>query len=94
MTTVKANEIDAADDALVMKLQKEVQSLREVLQFRKRGQGTDMQKQLLILKEENLKLKQIAKNAEMVEKLKLENKLMKLELQKIREGVSSRGSFP
>ena len=51
-----------------------------------------MSKQLLILKEENMKLKEIAMNADMVEKLKLENKLMKLELQKMQNGGSSRGS--
>ena len=37
MQTVKANEINAADDALVHKLQKEVQNLRELLSIRKKG---------------------------------------------------------
>ena len=73
-----------------------MQNLREVLQFRKKvsngGGDSDMTKQLLILKEENMKLKEIAMNADMVEKLKLENKLMKLELQKMQNGGSSRGS--
>ena len=35
MVRVKANEVKASDDALVQKLQKEVQHLREVLNIRK-----------------------------------------------------------
>ena len=37
MATIKANEINAQDDALVQKLQKEVQTLREVLNLRRKG---------------------------------------------------------
>eukprot|EP00347_Sterkiella_histriomuscorum_P022281 403331039 len=93
MAVVKVNEINAQDDALVQKLQKEVQTLREVLNLRRKGMSNDIQKELLILKEENLKLKEMAQNADMVEKLKLENKLMKLELQKIKDvGSSDYGS--
>ena len=46
------------------------------------------------MKEENLKLKEMSRNADIVEKLKLENKIMKLELQKIKEdnNYTSRGS--
>ena len=35
MSVVKANEVSATDNALVMKLQKEVQHLREVLNIAK-----------------------------------------------------------
>ena len=91
LSTVKANEINAADDALVQKLQKEVQSLRELLQFRKKD--VNLERQLMLLKEENEKLKQIAKKADIVEKLKLENKLMKLELQKIKDDPAD-SSYP
>lgn len=85
MATIKANEINAQDDALVQKLQKEVQNLREVLNLRRKGMSNNIQKELLVLKEENLKLKEMARNTDMVEQLKLENKLMKLELQKMKD---------
>ena len=37
MQRVKRNEINAKDDALVQKLQREVQYLKELLTLRKRG---------------------------------------------------------
>lgn len=95
MSVVKANEVNASDDALVQKLQKEVQHLREVLNLRRKGKRTDIEGQLIDLKNENLKLREIASNAQEVERLKLENKIMKLELQKIRYDVemgSNKGS--
>lgn len=85
MATIKANEINAQDDALVQKLQKEVQNLREVLNLRRKGMSNNIQKELLVLKEENIKLKEMARNTDIVEQLKLENKLMKLELQKMKD---------
>jgi len=84
MSTVKANEVNASDDALVQKLQKEVQHLREVLNLRRKGKKSDIEGQLMELKNENLKLREIATNAQEVERLKLENKVMKLELQRMR----------
>ena len=84
MSTVKANEVNASDDALVQKLQKEVQHLREVLSLRRKGKKSDIEGQLIDLKNENLKLREIATNAQEVEKLKLENKIMRLELQRMR----------
>ena len=54
--------------------------------------SNDIQKELLVLKEENLKLKELAQNSDMVERLKLENKLMKLELQKMKDFGSEYGS--
>ena len=41
MTNAKVNEINAQDDALIQKLQKEVQNLRELLNMRRRMKGTD-----------------------------------------------------
>lgn len=84
MSTVKANEVNASDDALVQKLQKEVQHLKEVLNLRRKGKKNDIEGQLIDLKNENLKLREIATNAQEVERLKLENKIMKLELQRMR----------
>lgn len=42
MTRVKANEINTMDDALVQKLQREVQNLREVLNLRKKSGSNDI----------------------------------------------------
>ena len=57
MTKVTANEISKADDELVLKLQKEIQHLKEILNLKRKGGAHDMHQQLLILKEENSKLK-------------------------------------
>ena len=57
MTKVTANEISKADDELVLKLQKEIQHLKEILNMKRKGGAHDMHQQLLILKEENSKLK-------------------------------------
>jgi hypothetical protein len=89
MSTVKANEVNASDDALVQKLQKEVQHLREVLNLRKRGNKSDIEGQLMDLKSENMKLREIATNAQEVERLKLENKVMRLELQRMKMDSSA-----
>ena len=91
MSTVKANEVNASDDALIQKLQKEVQHLKEILSLRRKGNKSDIECQLMDLKNENLKLREIASNAQEVERLKLENKIMRLELQKLRvDGDNSR----
>jgi hypothetical protein len=42
MTIVKANEYDAQDDALVKKLYKEVQHLRDLLQIKRKGGQHDI----------------------------------------------------
>jgi hypothetical protein len=42
MQRVKRNEINAKDDALVQKLQREVQYLRELLQMRRNGNQRDI----------------------------------------------------
>ena len=81
MVRVKANEVKASDDALVQKLQKEVQHLREVLNIRK--SKNEMSGQLYQLKQENAKLKT---NMSQVERLMFENKIMKLEIQRMKPG--------
>ena len=50
MSTVKANEVNASDDALVQKLQKEVQHLREILSLRRKGNKSDIEDKLIELK--------------------------------------------
>ena len=60
--------------------------MKEILNLKRNGGAGEIHQQLLHLKEENAKLKQIAmsgKGAE-VEKLKQENKMMRLELQKLK----------
>lgn len=83
MVRAKANKINGSDDALVKKLQREIQHLRDILNIRRKGGQGELAEQLLALKEENNKLRE--KNLELrdVEKLKHENKVIKLELQKL-----------
>ena len=87
MQRFKRNEINAKDDALVQKLQKEVQYLKELLTQRKKG--GDISQQLYILKDENERLRQMAMNYDDIEKMKQENKDMRLELQKLRNNSAS-----
>ena len=42
MTKVTANEISKADDELVLKLQKEIQHLKEILNMKRKGGAHDM----------------------------------------------------
>ena len=89
MVKIKANELDAGDNALVQKLHKEVIHLRQVLNLRKKGKFEEIQQQLVRLQKENNRLKQLADHHEEVERLKLENKFMRIELQKIKPEDSS-----
>ena len=70
MTKVSANQVSAADDALVQKLQKEIQHLKDILNLKRKGGAHDLHQQLLILKEENSKLKEMVQNNGEVESLK------------------------
>lgn len=92
MQRVRRNEINAKDDALVQKLQREVQYLKELLTLRKRGSGGigEISQQLYILKDENERLRQMALNYSEIEQMKQENKEMRLELQRLKNmAVSS-----
>jgi hypothetical protein len=80
MVKVSANQVNAADDALVLKLQREVQHLKEILNLNRKGGVLDVHQQLLSLKEENHRLQGLAGRVEAVEKLKHENKTLRLEL--------------
>ena len=70
MVKVSANTVSAADDALVIKLQKEVQHLKDILNLNRKGGVLDVHQQLLVLKEENSRLKDAAGKVSQVEKLK------------------------
>ena len=74
---------------LLNKLHEEVVHLRQVLNLRKKGKIEEIQRQLVSLQKENRKLKEFANNTEEVERLKLENKIMRLELQRLKYEESS-----
>ena len=76
-----ANEINPEDDKLVQKLRREVMHLREILQMRSDKKQIDINNELLNLKEENTKLKEMNGNIEEVERLKQENKRLRLVIQ-------------
>jgi hypothetical protein len=42
MVKVSANEMNAVDDALIIKLQKEVQHLKEILNLKRKGGASDI----------------------------------------------------
>ena len=84
MIKVQANAVSAADDALVLKLQREVQHLKDILNLSRKGGVLNVNQQLLVLKEENHRLKDMATQINTVEKLKHENKSLRLELQQIK----------
>ena len=83
MVKVKKNEINATNDQLVLKLQREIQHLKSILNLNRRGGIQELHNQLWILKRENQHLKQMTQQftIEEVEKLKEENKRLRLELQ-------------
>ena len=93
MIKVQANAVSAADDALVLKLQREVQHLKDILNLSRKGGVLNVNQQLLVLKEENHRLKDMATQINTVEKLKSENKNLRLELQQIKVQGYSNG-FP
>ena len=72
-----------------MKLQKEVQHLKAILNLNRKGGALDVQQQLFELKEENSRLKGQAGKVAMVEQLKSENKILRIELQELRARTSS-----
>lgn len=77
---VTKNEINATDDELVKKLQKEVQYLKEILTLKRKGDAVSVHQKLYFLKEENDRLRKMALSVADVEKIKEENKHIKLEL--------------
>ena len=78
------NEILATDDTLVRKLQQELQYMKDLLQLKRKGGISDMNRQLLLLKQENEKLRSMH-DANQLEQMKRENRAMKIELQKMRD---------
>ncbi|CAG9320816.1 unnamed protein product [Blepharisma stoltei] len=83
MVKIKKNEISATNDELVLKLQREIQHLKSILNLKRKGGLEELNKEIWELREENQKLKKITNTytIEEVEKLKVENKKLRLELQ-------------
>lgn len=82
---IKPNEILAADQDLIKKLTDEINNLKQILSIRKkRGNFGEVENQFIRLKEENEKLKQNFLSSEEIEKLMYENRVLKLELQKLK----------
>lgn len=63
MQRVKINEYSANDDQLVRKLQKEVLYLKEILKMKRKGDNLDVNNQMLQLKMENDKLRELAQGS-------------------------------
>lgn len=80
MTKTSANQVSAADDALVLKLQKEIQHLKDILNLKRKGGAQDLHQQLLVLKEENSKLRDIVIKQGDTDRLREENFRMRHEL--------------
>ena len=95
---VKKNAISATNDRLVVKLQREIQHLKDILQLRKQGAGglAEIQQRLWTLTMENQKLREMNQglSSQEVERLIMENKNMKVEMQKLYDQVANAGSLP
>jgi hypothetical protein len=85
MVTIKKNEISATSDKLVSRLQQEIQHLKNMLGLKRRGGLQELHQQMWALRQENQKLKTISTvvTVEEVERLKEENKRMRIELQRM-----------
>ena len=64
----------------MQKLHKEIQHLKDILNLKRKGGAHDLHQQLLILKEENTKLKEMVQDNQEVTALMQENRVMRQEL--------------
>jgi hypothetical protein len=85
------NEVNAKEDVVVKKLRREVQHLKEILQMKRHKNDIDIQRELLVLKEQNFRLRELASKGEQVERLLQENNNLKQELSKVRAPQNSDG---
>ncbi|CAI2378169.1 unnamed protein product [Moneuplotes crassus] len=101
------NEINGKEDAVVQKLRREVQYLKDILQFNRSGYKGNtaesyhkmiyldkiapLEKELLSLKEQNYKLREIAQKADYVKKLEAENNQLRQEIQQFRNTQKTDG---
>ena len=89
MVKIKKNEVSATNDQVITKLQREIQHLKTLLNLNRKGGIHELEQKIWVLTEENQKLKHLKPNftIEEVERLKQENKKLRLELQQA--GVES-----
>lgn len=85
------NEVNANEDAVVKKLRREVQHLKDILNMRRNKNDTDIQRELLALKEQNYRLRELASKGQQVEGLVKENQNLKKELQRYKAPQNSDG---
>jgi len=78
------NEIKITEDPKLKRLEQELQYMKDLLKFKRKGGISDLQKQIISLRQENTKLRSIYNSCQ-IEEMKRENNAMKAELQKIRE---------
>ena len=95
MVKIKKNEISATNDQLITKLQREIQHLKTLLNLKRKGGIQELEQKIWVLTEENHKLKTIKHEftAEEVERLKEENKKLRIELQSIAVEGKSDGFY-
>jgi hypothetical protein len=96
MVKVKKNEISATSDKMVSRLQREIGYLKSLLDIRRRGGMEQIHHELTSLKEENHKLRSLTSGLSLseVEKLRLENKQLRLQLQKVQNASLDNTSSP
>eukprot|EP00826_Nyctotherus_ovalis_P058732 TRINITY_DN8099_c0_g5_i1.p1 TRINITY_DN8099_c0_g5~~TRINITY_DN8099_c0_g5_i1.p1 ORF type:complete len:548 (+),score=171.12 TRINITY_DN8099_c0_g5_i1:100-1743(+) len=87
--TVTVNEIGFSDNAVIRKLQQELQYLKDLLQLKRKGGSGDLHRQLLILKQENDRLRAAHNEWDQFENLKKENEVMRNELRKL-QGIDDK----
>ncbi|OMJ81762.1 hypothetical protein SteCoe_17704 [Stentor coeruleus] len=83
MVKIKKNEVSATNDQLITKLQREIQHLKTLLNLNRKGGLQELEQKIWVLTEENQKLKHMKGTftIQEVERLKEENKKLRLELQ-------------
>jgi hypothetical protein len=80
---INAVKNEITEDPQVKRLQQELQYMKDLLKLRRKGGVSDLQKQIISLRQENTKLRSIF-NLQQIEEMKRENNAMKVELQRIK----------
>lgn len=91
LVKASVNEVSSKDDEIVRKLKREVQHLKEILNLRRNKTDQDIQRELLTLKEQNYKLKELASKGQQVDTLIRENQSLKSELTRYKLPQNSDG---
>lgn len=67
--------------------------MKDILNLNRKGGVLDVNQQLLALKEENSRLKDVASKVELVERLRTENRSLRLEMQELRANSTAGEAF-